>query len=298
MTIVPIPNGRQRPPSARFFRRECCVYRSTKRSFQCRIRQNPSQYSRRVYNLRQPACQLKWDRLGPDHRRPSGPNDSVAIPAQRRRSTREQKGEKPRVLTEDAPVEVVRQLSQAGLNHRPVLLSTSTDVALDGSPEQNWLVVSDERVSLVRNGRRNDVVLSLQEVDKFRACAGVGRPRLAGTIDRRAAGRFSAGTAPGGAGFGRVPRRVGAGRCLERSAGDVDRGRSDRRTPRPAGGATAAVGGLALRPTPGWLVDESSGRYVGRTSQSVPAPSSDLGCSGAITSSATTGHRPSRHGRP
>ncbi len=61
------------------------------------------------------------------------------------RASREQNGEKQRVLTEDAPVEVVRQLSQAGLNHRPVLLSTSTDVALDGSPEQNWLVVSDER---------------------------------------------------------------------------------------------------------------------------------------------------------
>ena len=30
------------------------------------------------------------------------------------------------MLTEDAPVEVFRQLSQAGLNHRPVLLTPAT----------------------------------------------------------------------------------------------------------------------------------------------------------------------------
>ena len=84
------------------------------------------------------------------------------------------------MLTEDAPIEVARRLDSAGLNHRPVLFSTSTDIALDGTPQRNWLVVTDERLSLVREGQAPDVVLSLplNEVDDFRVCAGVGSGSL------------------------------------------------------------------------------------------------------------------------
>ncbi len=84
------------------------------------------------------------------------------------------------MLTEDAPIEVARRLDSAGLNHRPVLFSTSTDIALDGTPQRNWLVVTDERLSLVRDGQTPDVLLSLplQEVDDFRVCAGVGSGSL------------------------------------------------------------------------------------------------------------------------
>jgi len=84
------------------------------------------------------------------------------------------------MLTEEAPTEVQRRLDQAGLNHRPVLLSTSTDINLDGLPERNWLVVSDERISLLRAGQDPDLLVSLplSEVDQFRVCAGVGSGAL------------------------------------------------------------------------------------------------------------------------
>ncbi len=84
------------------------------------------------------------------------------------------------MLTEDIPAEVALRLDLAGLNHRPVLFSTSTDIALDGTPQRNWLVVTDERLSLVRDGHSPDVVVSLRlkEIDAFRVCAGVGSGSL------------------------------------------------------------------------------------------------------------------------
>ena len=47
------------------------------------------------------------------------------------------------------PAAVRNALDQAGLNHRPILLSVDTDVALDGRPTREWLVVTPDHLSVV-----------------------------------------------------------------------------------------------------------------------------------------------------
>ncbi|MCX7430984.1 MAG: hypothetical protein NTY17_08285, partial [Planctomycetia bacterium] len=47
------------------------------------------------------------------------------------------------------PAAVRNALDQAGLNHRPILLSVDTDVALDGRPAREWLVVTPDHLSVV-----------------------------------------------------------------------------------------------------------------------------------------------------
>ena len=47
------------------------------------------------------------------------------------------------------PAAVRHSLDQAGLNHRPILLSIDTDVGLDGRPAREWLVVTPDHLSVV-----------------------------------------------------------------------------------------------------------------------------------------------------
>jgi ATP-binding cassette subfamily B protein len=88
-----------------------------------------------------------------------------------------------------APPPSVRQcIDEAGLNHRPVLLAIDTDVALDGTPAAEWLFVTPDHLSVVRDadaGWRGVVrCVPWPEVEQIRTTAGVG----GGTLQVKADG--------------------------------------------------------------------------------------------------------------
>ena len=93
-----------------------------------------------------------------------------------------------------APPAVLRSLDRAGLNHRPILLSIDTDVALDGRPAREWLVVTSDHLSVVRDGGEADAAavaatgvlraVPWEGVDQVRTSAGVG----GGTLQVREGG--------------------------------------------------------------------------------------------------------------
>ena len=83
------------------------------------------------------------------------------------------------------PAAVRRSLDAAGLNHRPVLLSIDTDVALDGRPAPEWLVVTPDHLSVVDEGRVARSV-AWKEVEQIRTNAGLG----SGTLQVRADGEW------------------------------------------------------------------------------------------------------------
>jgi len=95
-----------------------------------------------------------------------------------------------------APAAVRLWLDRAGLNHRPILLSIDTDVALDGRPAREWLVVTSDHLSVVRDGGDAEsaaaagtaagVLRSVpwEGVDQIRTTAGVG----GGTLQLREGG--------------------------------------------------------------------------------------------------------------
>ncbi len=72
-------------------------------------------------------------------------------------------------------------LDVAGLNHRPVLLTIDTDVTLDGKTQTEWLVVTQDHLSIVTdasNATGGDAqiqrVVPFEDVKKFRTCSGTG----------------------------------------------------------------------------------------------------------------------------
>ena len=72
-----------------------------------------------------------------------------------------------------APDAVRRRLDAAGLNHRPVLLSIDTDVALGGEPCQEWLVVTPDHLT-VTDGADSLRSLDWRGVERIRTTSGVG----------------------------------------------------------------------------------------------------------------------------
>ena len=75
--------------------------------------------------------------------------------------------------TTPAPDAVRHRLDAAGLNHRPVLLSVDTDVALSGTPSREWLVVTSDHLS-VTDGAGTLRSIGWPRVDQVRTTAGVG----------------------------------------------------------------------------------------------------------------------------
>ena len=67
-------------------------------------------------------------------------------------------------------------LNEAGLNHRPVLLSIDTDVALDGRPETEWLCITPDHLSVVHEAQVGRVVRSVAwpDVEQIRTVSGLG----------------------------------------------------------------------------------------------------------------------------
>ena len=119
------------------------------------------------------------------------------------------------------PTAVHSSLAAAGLNHRPILLSIDTDIQLDGTPAQLWLVVTPDHLSVIeqsvsqqsvsqQGGVQSAVpgagqqpmerVIAWAEIEKFRTTAGTGSGLLQvklgeGWVDllrfsNRLAGRF------------------------------------------------------------------------------------------------------------
>jgi ATP-binding cassette subfamily B protein len=74
------------------------------------------------------------------------------------------------------PAAVRNGLDRAGLNHRPVLLSIDTDVRLDGFSEQEWLVVTDDHLTMMNCAEEGQVLrsLSVADISKYRIATGVG----------------------------------------------------------------------------------------------------------------------------
>jgi ATP-binding cassette subfamily B protein len=68
---------------------------------------------------------------------------------------------------------VHRRLDAAGLNHRPVLLSVDTDVALGGEPAAEWLVVTPDHLAAT-DGRETLRAVAWPTVERVRTTAGVG----------------------------------------------------------------------------------------------------------------------------
>ena len=64
----------------------------------------------------------------------------------------------------------------AGLNHRPILFSIDTDIGLDGHAAAEWLVVTNDHVSVVRDMHSPQVERSISwtEIEKFRTNSGTG----------------------------------------------------------------------------------------------------------------------------
>jgi len=93
------------------------------------------------------------------------------------------------------PAAVRHSLDQAGLNHRPILLSIDTDVGLDGRPAREWLVVTPDHLSVVPELPTGDPAseraagkplrsVPWEGIDQVRTSAGVG----GGTLQVREGG--------------------------------------------------------------------------------------------------------------
>ena len=85
-----------------------------------------------------------------------------------------------------APATVRGCLDSFGLNHRPILVSVDTDIALDGQPARQWLVVTPDHLSVITEGSSPELLRSIpwSDVDSIRTVAGVG----AGILQVKAAG--------------------------------------------------------------------------------------------------------------
>jgi len=67
-------------------------------------------------------------------------------------------------------------MDHAGLNHRPILFTIDTDVGLGGQPTSEWLVVTNDHLSVVRDMQSTQVerVIDWDHVEKFRTNSGTG----------------------------------------------------------------------------------------------------------------------------
>ena len=103
--------------------------------------------------------------------------------------------DRPVVPLPTLPAAVRSVLEQAGLNHRPILLSIDTDVALDGRPFREWLVVTPDHLSVVPEPASDATTAEAavagplrsvpwEGVDQVRTSAGVG----GGTLQVREGG--------------------------------------------------------------------------------------------------------------
>jgi ATP-binding cassette subfamily B protein len=89
------------------------------------------------------------------------------------------------MLQEAPPSAVLEALENQGLNGLPLLLTTATDLSLDGQFERHWLVVNCRHITFLSDGPSPRVLLTLPvaEVETFRAHGVVGSGFLQGRLD-------------------------------------------------------------------------------------------------------------------
>jgi len=89
------------------------------------------------------------------------------------------------MLHESAPETVLQLVEHHGLNGLPVLLTTCTDLDLDGRFRRHWLVVNQRFLTVVADDPEPQVTCSLPiaEVESIRAHGGVGSGLLQARVD-------------------------------------------------------------------------------------------------------------------
>ncbi len=83
------------------------------------------------------------------------------------------------------PLTVQKRLEMAGLNHRPIRLTIDTDISFEGSFERQWLIVTDDHVSMASEVDAAAAIRSLAwpEVRAVRTVVGVGSGLLQAQVD-------------------------------------------------------------------------------------------------------------------
>ena len=83
------------------------------------------------------------------------------------------------------PGNVKELLENRGLNGVPVLLSTSTDLGLKGTPRKEWVVITKDNVSVVADGTAPELVTNvpLSRIERFRSVSTIGSGFLQAHVD-------------------------------------------------------------------------------------------------------------------
>jgi ATP-binding cassette subfamily B protein len=89
------------------------------------------------------------------------------------------------MLHEELPAAVKKELDSQGLNGVPVLLSTSTELSLSGTPRRHWVVATHLNVAAVSDGPEPKVAsyVPVSEVQEFRTQGAVGSGFLQAYVD-------------------------------------------------------------------------------------------------------------------
>jgi ATP-binding cassette subfamily B protein len=89
------------------------------------------------------------------------------------------------MLQEEAPQPVVQGFAREGLGDGPLLLTTSSDLALGGQVERHWLLVNTDRIAVLSDEPTPRLLrnLPLSGVSKFRAHRVVGSGFLQAQVD-------------------------------------------------------------------------------------------------------------------
>ncbi|MCA9111838.1 MAG: hypothetical protein KDA52_17935, partial [Planctomycetaceae bacterium] len=89
------------------------------------------------------------------------------------------------MMQDELPRAVARELDDRGLNGIPVLLSTQSDLTVQGEERRHWLIANAEHVAVVADDPQPCVVNSVRvaDVDRFRAHSEVGSGFLQAHVD-------------------------------------------------------------------------------------------------------------------
>src|SRR5262245_9901854 len=89
------------------------------------------------------------------------------------------------MLQESLPLAVREELDRRGLNGVPVLLSTRTDLSLEGRSAPHWVVVTRDNVAAVSDGDDPQVAnhVPVSGVEEFRTQSALGSGFLQAYID-------------------------------------------------------------------------------------------------------------------
>ncbi|HMO86841.1 MAG TPA: hypothetical protein PKC18_18175, partial [Lacipirellulaceae bacterium] len=89
------------------------------------------------------------------------------------------------MLRQPLPPLVARELDAAGLNGVPVLLSTSTDLALSGQPRRHWIIANRDNVAAIADGQQPQIAahVAVRDVAEFRLQGAVGSGFLQAYVD-------------------------------------------------------------------------------------------------------------------